>query len=222
MADDAQISNQDIGYDLNLLGTDSENGRKLGVSIRISIATTDIWIGIHKTVLTEEQTKIDSELDNHPDIHPSNPTTGLPGELISEVMADLTPKPANPCTSDTLSPNSDFRVVCDQIHLLLPLNQLQCLIVKRILDYAIKFKRKMFLDSGEQLLIYIRGKGGVGKSRVVKAIEMGFILLSRRKKLVISAPTSSAANGIGGNTVHTVLGVNNQAEKNYQAKSNMQ
>ncbi len=80
----------------------------------------------------------------------------------------------------------------------------------------------MFLDSGEQLLIYIRGKGGVGKSRVVKAIEMSFILLSRRKELEISERTGSAANGIGGSTVHTVLDVNNQVGKNYQAKINAQ
>ncbi len=54
MADDVWMSNQDIGYDLNLLGTDYENGRKLGVSIRISTATTDMWKSIHKTALTGE------------------------------------------------------------------------------------------------------------------------------------------------------------------------
>ncbi len=80
----------------------------------------------------------------------------------------------------------------------------------------------MFLDSGEQLLINIRGEGGVGKSRVMKAIEMGLILLSRKKELRISASTGSAVNGIGGSTVYTALGINNRAEKNYQAKSNAQ
>ncbi len=80
----------------------------------------------------------------------------------------------------------------------------------------------MFLDFGEQLLIYIKGDERVGKSRVVKAIEMGYILLSRRKDLVISAPTGSAANSIDGSTVHTVLGVNNRVGKNYQAKINAQ
>ncbi len=56
----------------------------------------------------------------------------------------------------------------------------------------------------------------------MKVIEMGFILLSRRKELVISAPTGSAANGIGGSTVHTTLGINNRAGKNYQAKNHAQ
>ncbi len=220
MADNERMSNQDIGYDLNLLGTDSENGRKLGVSIGISTATTDMWKDIHKTALMGEQIEIDSKPDNHPDIYLSNTTTGLSRELIPEVMVDLTPEPVNPRTLDILPSDSDFRAVCNHIHLLLPLNQLQHLIVKGILDHTIKFKGKMFFNSGEQLLIYIRGEEGVGKSRVVKTIEMGFILLSRRKELVISAPTGSTANDIGRSTMHTALGVNNRVAKNYQAKSN--
>ncbi len=222
VAIDAQGSNYDIGYNLNLLDTNFENSRKLGVNIRISIATTDMWKGIHKTIFTGEQTEIDNKPDNYPDIHPSNATTGLPEELVLEVMANLTPKPANSHILDTLPPDSDSRAVCDHIHLLLPLNQLQRLIIKRILDYAIKFKRKMFFDSREQLLKYIRGEGRVGKGRVVKAIEMGFILLSRRKELVISASTGSTANSIGRSTVHSTLDINNQAKKNYQAKNNIQ
>lgn len=84
------------------------------------------------------------------------------------------------------------------------------MIIEEILDHAIKFKGKMFLNSEKQLPIYIRSEGGVGKQRVVKAIEMGFILLStRRKKLMISAPTSFAANGIGRSTMYIALGIKN-------------
>lgn len=60
------------------------------------------------------------------------------------------------------------------------------------------------------------------KSRVVKAIEIGFTLLSRRKKLVILAPTRFAANSIGRNTVYITLRVNNWIKKNYQVKINLQ
>ncbi len=42
MADDVQISNYGISYDLNLLGTNFEYRRKLKVSIEISIATTNM------------------------------------------------------------------------------------------------------------------------------------------------------------------------------------
>ncbi len=96
------------------------------------------------------------------------------------------------------------------------------MIVNGILDHAIKFKEKMFFDSRKQLLIYIKREGRVRKSRVIKDIKMGFILLRRRKELVISVPTGSVVNGISGNIVHTVLDVNHWVGKNYQAKINTQ
>lgn len=72
------------------------------------------------------------------------------------------------------------------------------------------------------MLIYISREEKVGKNRVLKAIEMGFVLLNRRNKLVIFALTSFAANDIGKNMVHIALGINNWARKNYQAKNNTQ
>ena len=36
------------------------------------------------------------------------------------------------------------------------------------------------------MLLYIRGEGGVGKSRVVQALELGFNFLGRQAELVIS------------------------------------
>lgn len=47
-----------------------------------------------------------------------------------------------------LSPNSDSKTVCNYIHLLLHLYQLQRLIVKDILDHIIKKKEKIYFDSG--------------------------------------------------------------------------
>lgn len=38
---------------------------------------------------------------------------------------------------------------------------------------------------------------------------MSFILLSKKKKLVIFRHISSATNDISGNTIYTILGVNN-------------
>ena len=45
-----------------------------------------------------------------------------------------------------LLPNNNFKAICDQIYLLLLLNQLQYLVVEGILDHSIKYKGKMFLD----------------------------------------------------------------------------
>lgn len=50
----------------------------------------------------------------------------------------------------------------------------------------------MFLDVDQHLVVYIWGKRGVEENKVVNAIELDFILLGRRNKLVISASTSFA------------------------------
>lgn len=61
----------------------------------------------------------------------------------------------------------------------------------------------MFFHIDQQKLIYIKGKREVEKSRIVKAIKIRFTLLGKKKKLIICAPTSSAANDVDGNIVHT-------------------
>lgn len=73
----------------------------------------------------------------------------------------------------------------------------------------------MFLDLDQQLLVYIRGEEGIRKSRVINIIRIDYFLYSKRKEFVISVSTSSTANGIGKNTVHTIFRVNNRVGKNY-------
>lgn len=81
--------------------------------------------------------------------------------------------------------------------------------IEGILDHDIKNKGKIYLDLDQQLLIDIRSEEKIRKSRVLKAIKIGFALFGRRNELVISLPTWFAANNIDRNTVYTVLGVNN-------------
>lgn len=109
---------------------------------------------------------------------------------------------------DILLFDSNFKIVCDYIYLSVSLNQLQHLIVKEILDHAIRNKEKIYYESNQQLLIYIRDKDRVEKSKIVKAIEIGIVLLERRNELVISALTSSTVNGIDGSTVYIAIEVN--------------
>lgn len=104
---------------------------------------------------------------------------------------------------------SNFKIVCNQIHLLLQLNQLQQLIIKAILDYIDKKIRKIYFGLDQQSLIYIRSGGKVRKSKVVKAIKMDFSLLGKRKKLVILVLTGSIANGIGESMVYITLRIYN-------------
>lgn len=107
-----------------------------------------------------------------------------------------------------LPENSDCRAVADRIHAILPLNYLQRLIVEQVLDHVIKSKGKPpCTNSSDQMLLYVRGEGGTGKTRVVKAIELGFSLLDRREELIITAPTEAAASNIGGSTVHAAMSI---------------
>ena len=76
----------------------------------------------------------------------------------------------------------------------------------------------MFLDLDKQLLLYIKGKDGIKKSRVVNTIKMGFTLFGRRRKLIISTPTNSIANDVSKSTVYTIIGISSWARKNYQIK----
>lgn len=75
------------------------------------------------------------------------------------------------------------------------------MIIENILDYAIKNKRKIYLNLDQQLLIYIKGEKGVKKTKVVKALEIGFTLLNKWNKLVIFVSTNSIANDIGENMI---------------------
>jgi len=59
--------------------------------------------------------------------------------------------------------------------------------------------------SDKQLLLYISGVGGTGKSHVIKCIVLLFERLERRKELALVAPTGIAAVLIGGQTLHSLL-----------------
>lgn len=108
-------------------------------------------------------------------------------------------------------------MLCDAIHIIFPMNETQRLIVEGVLHRVISTTVSNCVEKESQLLLYIQGEGGVGKSRVVKAIELGFWLLSRREDLVLAAPTGAAASNIEGSTIHTCLGIgvrNNQGRTN--------
>lgn len=82
------------------------------------------------------------------------------------------------------------------------------MIVKAILDDVVKNKNKIYLDLDQQLLIYIKNEGKVGKIKVIQTIEIRFTFLGRRKKLEISASTIFVAYSIKKNMVHIALIIN--------------
>lgn len=62
-------------------------------------------------------------------------------------------------------------------------------------------------DSGDQLLIYLGGMAGTGKSEVIKALIELYTGRGEEYKFQCLAPTGTAAALIGGSTYHSVLGM---------------
>jgi len=54
---------------------------------------------------------------------------------------------------------------------------------------------------------YVGGSGGTGKSWAIKAIQTVFSVKSVLKEMVITATSGTAAAGIGGNTIHSAIGL---------------
>jgi len=58
-----------------------------------------------------------------------------------------------------------------------------------------------------QLCMYVGGMAGTGKSQIIQCLTEFFALRQQNHRLIITAPTGSAAALIGGSTYHSVLGI---------------
>ena len=96
-----------------------------------------------------------------------------------------------------------------------PLNRKQRLVVERVLSAALAWRDHPYdASKREQMLLYVGGEGGTGKSQVIKAIVAGMDLILRKSEVILMAPTGAAADNIGGNTYHTCLGISiNKTQK---------
>ena len=141
--------------------------------------------------------------------------------IFKQLLSDIGVRNQDLPVLEFLLSKKNCKVVCNHINAILPLNYLQCLIVEGILDFVITKKGQVQVAIEDQLLLYIRDKSGVRKSRDVQALELGFIFLGRQAELVIFVPMGCAADGIGGNTIHTTLKINTRAEKSFIVKANM-
>ena len=89
-----------------------------------------------------------------------------------------------------------------------PLNRKQQMIVEKVLSSALAWKYCAYDASKRtQMLLYIGGEGGVGKSQIVKGVVAGMDLIRRKAEVILMGTTGVAADVIGGNTYHTSLGI---------------
>jgi hypothetical protein len=90
----------------------------------------------------------------------------------------------------------------------IPLNPKQQLVVEKVLSGALAWGGHPYdASKRDQILLYVGGEGGVGKSQIIKGIIAGMDLIFRKDEVILMAPTGSAADNIGGNTYHTALGI---------------
>ncbi|KAK0430930.1 P-loop containing nucleoside triphosphate hydrolase protein, partial [Armillaria borealis] len=64
----------------------------------------------------------------------------------------------------------------------------------------------------DQLNLYIGGMGGTGKSQVLKALMNFFNDRDETHRIIIVAPTGSAAALLGGSTYHLAFGINDRVD----------
>ena len=69
---------------------------------------------------------------------------------------------------------------------------------------------------GQQLLMYVGGVGGTGKSHVVNSILRLFSLVGKNRNILVAAPTGAAAILIGGHTIHSLTLLPDAPGKNLQ------
>lgn len=67
------------------------------------------------------------------------------------------------------------------------------------------------LHSPQQLKMYLGGKGGTGKSQVLKALIDFFDLNNEKHRILVLAPTGTAAALLKGSTYHSALGIRSES-----------
>lgn len=90
----------------------------------------------------------------------------------------------------------------------IPLNKKQRLVVEKVMfDLLICVDSPYDSFLRKQSLLYIGEEGGVEKSQITKVIVAAMNLIRRREEIILMAPTSAAADAIGGSIYYISLGI---------------
>jgi hypothetical protein len=101
-----------------------------------------------------------------------------------------------------LGPNPTGTSVTELVRETLPLNQKQFLVVRKILSHAIRHDGKLTLDAKDQMLFAVAGEGGVGKTLVIKAVELGLGGKTRSFCSLRQARPPTTSVGVPSNKFH--------------------
>ncbi len=216
-AEDNNISGRDFLSDVELSSASPHAAMYRGIMTDFTLEDRALWKKIGKQALIRQIDIVEIETDI------ANINTSLQASVQSmSIIEALEPILTNFILPDSspsqllyniIAANADCKAIMDHIHAVLLLNTLHRQVVEKIFDYIIRNKGRLCVTREDQLLLYMRGEGRVGKSRVIYALEMSFTLLNRRNKLMISLPTGCLAEGIGGSTMYTALSISTRKAK---------
>ncbi len=162
--------------------------------------------------------EVDTDMDMDYNYYKSNSSghlnslTGILEPIIGKM--EMSKEHLTKIKSSRLGNNSQAIILCDIIQGRFSLNYFQRVVVEEVLNHTILNEGNQCHYKSDQLLLHVRRDGRVGKSRIVKAIYLGFSFLKRRKKLLIAAPTRAATANIDGATIHEALNIDDRIQNN--------
>ena len=187
---------QDVSSETLDLWSDLIKGTQTSNTTDNAHAATNVTQTMHSIDSDDEGDECDSNADDEyavlePVLTFDESTTG---PQIAGLAARLGQNP---------SPSSIANLICEVI----PLNAKQKRTVCIVFYYMLKHREKMVAENDDQLLLYVAGEGGTGKSWIIEAVRIGMKLLGREQEVLVTAPTGNAAKHVQGSTIHTGLDV---------------
>jgi AAA domain len=166
-----------------------------------------------KAILEKANSSKESTMDeNDPTTVDNEKNLGLELDIINNnnLQPNILPHEPDQISTqpqNTIEENTPPSTVIDLVTQQYPLNQKQRFVAITISD-AFSWKDHPY-DSTKrnQRLMYIGGKGGTGKTQIIKAVIAAMALYHRRQEIIVMVWTGSAADSVDGNTCSTSLGI---------------
>ena len=89
----------------------------------------------------------------------------------------------------------------------LSLNTKQKIIMRKVICHTMYNQATPRSKQLDQLLLVVKGKGGVNKSQVIKAINRAYNVIGKIDQIYIIALTGAVADNISRNTLHSAIGI---------------
>jgi hypothetical protein len=117
------------------------------------------------------------------------------------------------------SDEKDLDEIADDIIMEFSLNKKQKFAFKLLISNVIIRERN---EETQQILSYIGGPGGTGKSQIIKAVVAFHKMIKRRQTLKLTANTGTTAKYIGGSTTSILFSLSNRKSKKPGKKSTLE